>query len=202
MNYQIADCKFLGAYRDGDPSTGFSKPEVALIGRSNVGKSSLINRITATRNLARTSNTPGRTKELMLFEGVLSGNRAAKRKIILADLPGYGYAKVSKVERANLQNLISTYLHNRNELQVVCLLNDCRRLPEEEEFLIRKLVYDRGIALQIVLTKCDKLKAGQRVKQIKEVAAGYGLEPADLVLTGDKMPVSSFWESIAVRLND
>jgi GTP-binding protein EngB required for normal cell division len=81
-------------------------------------------------------------------------------------------------------------------LQVICLLNDCRRLPEEEELVIRDLAFQNGRILLVILTKLDKLNRRQRDKQVKAVARAYGLEPEDLILSGEKYPTESFWERI------
>lgn len=132
-------------------------PEYAFIGRSNVGKSSLINMLCGIRKLARVSNTPGRTRNVEHFkvEGTLAGNAPW----LLADLPGYGYAKISKSERATWHDMIRTYLRERESLQCTFLLVDSRLPPQSNDLEMINWLGTEGIPFVIVLTKCDKLGA-------------------------------------------
>ncbi len=125
-------------------------PETAFAGRSNVGKSSLINALTNRKTLARTSNTPGRTREINFFD---LGNRLG-----LVDLPGYGYARASKTEARQWSKLVLDYLHGRPRLRRVCLLIDARRgiMAADEE--VMKLLDEAAVSYQVILTKVDKLK--------------------------------------------
>lgn len=132
-----------------------SLPEYAFIGRSNVGKSSLINMLCNINKLARVSNTPGRTRNVEHFrvEGTLnSGN-----PWMLADLPGYGFAKTSKTERAAWEVMIRTYLRERENLQNVFLLVDGRLDPQQNDLDMVQWLGENGIPFCIVFTKCDKL---------------------------------------------
>jgi GTP-binding protein len=179
--------------------------EVAVIGRSNVGKSSFINRICNKRHLAHASSTPGRTQHVVLFS--LSLERSAPKEgapvvpVTLADLPGFGYAKLSKRERGALGVLIDSYLEQRNETRIVCVLNDVRRDPEHEELAVQAYASERGVPYVIVLTKCDKLTRSELAKRSREVARAYGLEPADLIITGDKVPVQPLWARVLLILD-
>lgn len=136
-------------------------PEMAFIGRSNVGKSSLINALTNRKNLAKTSNTPGRTRQLNFFR--------VPEKLMIVDLPGYGYAKVSKKEVKAWTRLIKDYLRGRRPLRRVFLLVDSRHglKPSDLEFM--ELMADSAVSNQIVLTKIDKIKAGELEGVIKKV---------------------------------
>ena len=125
-------------------------PEIAFAGRSNVGKSSLVNALTGRSTLARVSNTPGRTREINFF---LLGSR-----LMLADLPGYGYARVSKVESARWTELVFAYLRGRPNLRRVVLLIDARRGLLEHDVEVMNLLDKAAVSYQIVLTKIDKLK--------------------------------------------
>lgn len=171
-------------------------PEIAIVGRSNVGKSTFINRLTNQNQLARASSTPGRTKELVLFQIKVKEERKKDKTIILTDLPGYGFAKVSKSQRENLQAMISSYVQHRENLSVVCILNDIRRPPEEDELGIRALAYERGAIVLVIATKCDKLSPNQRNKALAELARGYGLEPDDILISGEKLSMRPIWERI------
>ena len=143
-------CEFImGAAREDQlPATELA--EVAFAGRSNVGKSILINALTGRKALARTSNTPGRTREVNFF---LLGE-----KLMLADLPGYGYARASKSSIANWTELIERYLKGRRPLRRVCLLVDARHGPKDSDRAAMALMDEAAQVYQIVLTKADKMK--------------------------------------------
>ena len=135
--------------------------EVAFAGRSNVGKSSLINSLTGRKTLARTSNTPGRTRQVNFFD--LAG------RLMLVDLPGYGYARAPKTEIAEWTTLIEDYLRGRAQLRRVCLLVDARHGPKETDRQAMALLDQSAVPYQIVLTKCDKLKEGQLQVRIDRI---------------------------------
>jgi GTP-binding protein len=126
-----------------------SLPEIAFVGRSNVGKSSLVNALTGRRMLARTSNTPGRTRQLNFF--------ALDDRLMLVDLPGYGYAEASKSAIQAWTRLIQHYLRGRASLRRVCLLLDARHGTKEADRPIMRLCDAAGLSYQVVLTKTDKL---------------------------------------------
>jgi GTP-binding protein len=151
------------------PPTGV---EVAFAGRSNVGKSTLLNGLLERKGLARTSSTPGRTREVVLFEA-----KAADGALLtLVDLPGYGYAKRSKAERASWGDMVEDYLLGRSTLTSVVLLVDCRRGIEfEEEELLKMLASPartsrRKLETLIVATKLDKLIVAQRKPVLQKIA--------------------------------
>ena len=143
------DCKFVFGSSDYFKLPNSNLPEVAFFGRSNVGKSSLINSITGRQSLARISKTPGRTKQLNFF--LLSD------KLHLVDLPGYGYARVSKKEKENWFNLTRKYLEKRKNLSTVLVLIDSRRGIMEVDEIIMKFLDSCAISWSLVLTKIDKL---------------------------------------------
>ena len=154
-------------------------PELAVAGRSNCGKSSLINAFTRHNRLARTSSTPGRTQQVVFFQVTLPG----EQPFSLVDLPGYGYAKVSKSMRRAWGELISRYIEARPNLQSMLLLIDARRThAAEEDDLIRRSG-DRGLQLQVVLTKADKLKKSQRFGVAQAAKRALGLARAPLLFS-------------------
>jgi GTP-binding protein len=157
------ECTFLGGAVDDRGLPGTDIPEIAFAGRSNVGKSSLVNALTGRKTLARTSNTPGRTRELNFFD--LGG------RLRLVDLPGYGYAKAARSEVKAWNRLILYYLQGRPNLRRVCLLIDTRHgvKPNDEE--IMALLDRDAVSYQLVMTKADKLPAGPLAAQIAAVAA-------------------------------
>jgi GTP-binding protein len=142
-------------------ASGFPRPdlpELAFAGRSNVGKSSLLNALVGVPGLARTSNTPGRTRLVNWFR--VEPPRG--RSVAFVDLPGYGYAKVAKSERAAWQPLVEAYLGRREVLRSVLLLIDARRGGEEEEVELLDYLVRAEVPVQVVLTKADKLAKAKR----------------------------------------
>jgi GTP-binding protein len=148
----------------GFPAEG--PPEVAFLGRSNVGKSSLLNRLVARRSLARTSKTPGRT-QLVNFFSV----RRPERELRFVDLPGYGWARVSKRERRAWQALVESYLAKRAALRLGILLQDVRRDPGPDEVDLLPWLAARGVPVIGVLTKVDRLSARERSERLRAFAS-------------------------------
>ncbi len=139
-------------------------PEVAFVGRSNVGKSSLINALVRRKNLAKTSNTPGRTQLINFF---LINHRYA-----FVDLPGYGFARVPEAVRRNWGPMVETYLKERSNLRLVILIMDIRRDPAAHDLDLLQWLNDCRIPVLLVLTKIDKLSKSQvwfRARQIEEM---------------------------------
>jgi GTP-binding protein len=148
------EAKFISsAFALGD-CPRWERVEVALAGRSNVGKSSLLNAITGTKGLARTSKTPGRTRCVNFFE--VGANLA------LVDLPGYGFAKMSRSDAAKIAGLLADYLRERRQLVALVMLIDARRGPEREELDLAAAVRERGLELIVAATKSDKIRNAER----------------------------------------
>ncbi len=145
----------LGSGREAKHWPKPSLPEYAFIGRSNVGKSSLINMLCHINKLARVSNTPGRTRNVEHFR--VEGTLTSERPWMLADLPGYGFAKASKDERALWQKMIQTYLRERENLQNVFLLVDSRLDPQKSDLEMVQWLGEENIPFVLVFTKSDKL---------------------------------------------
>ncbi len=145
-------CTFLGAAVEAARLPETTLPEVAFAGRSNVGKSSLVNALTGRRTLARTSHTPGRTRQLNFFD--LGG------RLLLVDLPGYGYARASKTDIKHWSALARGYLRGRPELRRVCLLIDARHGAKDSDREIMAELDQAAVSYQAVLTKADKVKPG------------------------------------------
>lgn len=146
-------CEFVWGTGDIESLPPQSLPEIAFVGRSNAGKSSLINALTNRKTLARVSHTPGRTREINFFK---LGSR-----LMFADLPGYGYAKASKAMAAEWQKLIFAYLRGRASLRRVLLLIDARRGVLDLDRDVMRLLDEAAVSFALVLTKCDKLTAGE-----------------------------------------
>jgi GTP-binding protein len=152
------ECGFVAAAAELERLPPATLPEIAFFGRSNVGKSSLINALTGRNTLARTSNTPGRTRQLNFFD--LAG------RVLLVDMPGYGYAEASKSEIARWTGLIDLYLKGRSTLRRLMLLVDARHGVKDNDRTMMDRLDKAAVSYQLVLTKLDKLAAGERDKQI------------------------------------
>ena len=135
-------------------------PEVAFIGRSNVGKSSLINSLCRHRGLARTSGTPGKTQTINFFK-VLMREGVYRRPFHLVDLPGYGYAKTGQEKRKIWSRFIADYFTQSPYLRLVCLLVDIRHAPMPSDIEMFRRLADKGLPLQLILTKADKISKNQ-----------------------------------------
>lgn len=146
------------------------RTEIAFCGRSNVGKSSLLNALTNRKALARTSHTPGRTQQLNYFD--------LGSKIYLVDMPGYGYAKVSKKQRAEWGDLIRTYLRGRPNLRCVFVLVDGRHGLKDSDREIMKMLDESAVHYRVILTKCDKVKKSEREKLLASLSEELKKHPA------------------------
>lgn len=143
------------------------RPEIAFAGRSNVGKSSLVNALTGRKTLARTSNTPGRTQELNFFEM----GHDMQQPAYLVDLPGYGYAKIERKKVHAWTRLVKDYLRGRPNLRRIMLLIDSRHGLKENDREIMTMLDEAAVNYQIVLTKLDKLKVAERDKILEKTKA-------------------------------
>jgi GTP-binding protein len=148
-------------------------PEVAFAGRSNVGKSSLINKLVRRRKLARVSNTPGRTREINFFD--------VNGQFILADLPGYGYARVSKEKRAEWLPLIDSYLRGSPMVRGIVQLLDARRTPSDDDLTMLEFLAELGTPTIVVATKVDKLRNSERAQHLAVIVGAAGIEADQLI---------------------
>ena len=176
MKIQGVDLLVAAAQAADFPAPG--PPEVAFLGRSNVGKSSLLNRLVRRKALARTSRTPGKTRLVHWYRVARPGG-----ELWLVDMPGYGYAKVSKQERRRWQQLAESYLEGRSSLRVAVLLQDLRRDISEDEELLIDWLEARKIPVLVALTKVDKLKPMRRAARVRALRAQLGLPAARVLPT-------------------
>jgi len=186
---KVSAAAFVGAATEPGRFPPPSRPEIAFAGRSNVGKSSAINRLLGGRKLARTSNTPGRTQQLNFFD--------VDGRLVFVDLPGYGYARVSHAQRAAWRPLVESYLGTRGVLAGIVLLVDARRGLEDEEHALLDFAaaIERPVAL--VATKIDKLNRRERdrtVAALRVAPASMPVIPFSAV-TGEGVDV--VWRTIA-----
>lgn len=168
------DVRFLAAASGPRQYPPGRLPEVALAGRSNVGKSSLINVLVGRRKLARTSQIPGKTQLIHFY--------MVENLFVLVDLPGYGYARVPERIRRNWKAMVENYLTQRRELKLVVLLLDARRTPCQMDLELKQWLQARGIPLMAVATKVDKLSRGQRSAQIASIARAMGLTSQEILV--------------------
>lgn len=151
-----------------------SVPEIAFVGRSNVGKSSIINTLTNRKNLARVGATPGKTREINFYN--------IEDKLNFVDLPGYGYAKVSKEKKSTWGDIIETYLKSRQQLKLVILLLDIRHAPSADDKIMYDWIKSYGVPYMIVATKADKISRGQVKPSLSMLKKELGItDTAELV---------------------
>ena len=150
------------------------RPQVAFAGRSNVGKSSVINRLLNRKNFARVGAAPGKTVHVNYFN--------IDNAFYLVDLPGYGYAKVSEQEKQRWGKMVERYLHGSKQLKAVFLLIDIRHDPSANDKMMYDWIVSQGYYPIIIATKLDKIKRSQKDKQIKAVRNGLGLVPGTAVI--------------------
>ncbi|HDI58911.1 MAG TPA: YihA family ribosome biogenesis GTP-binding protein [Desulfobacteraceae bacterium] len=170
------------------------RPEVAFAGRSNVGKSSLINRLVNRRRLVKTSSTPGRTQLINFF--------LVNQNLYFVDLPGYGYAKVPAKVQRTWAPMVEAYLGARPTLQAVVVIIDIRRLPGREEHDLLARLRQQHVATLPVLSKADKLPRMHQLTRQRTIAESLGLAPADLILFSAKSGQGrrELWQAIERRI--
>ena len=167
------------------------KPEVAFAGKSNVGKSSLINALMNRKSYARISATPGKTQTINFYN--------INDCLYLVDLPGYGYAKVSEKEKAQWGRLIERYLHGSGQLKAVFLLIDIRHEPSSNDRLMYSWIVEQGYEPVIIATKRDKIKRSQVQKHVKMIKEALSLVPGTKVIpfsSSTKQGRDEIWEMI------
>ena len=165
-------------------------PEIAFSGRSNVGKSSLINTLLNRKHLVKTSSTPGRTRLINFFE--------INAAFLFVDLPGYGYAKVPLSVKQKWRPMIETYLLTRKTLKGVVLIHDIRRVPGQEEHQFIDWLCHFNIPRMLVITKSDKLSKSNRIKNRKSIAESFSVDENELTLFSTKLRLGkdAVWEGI------
>lgn len=176
------------------PDTGLS--EVALSGRSNVGKSSFINSMIGRKNMARTSQQPGKTQTLNFFN--------IDDQLIFVDVPGYGYAKVSKSQREKFGKMIEEYLTKRESLKLVIQLVDLRHNPTEDDVLMYNYLKHFDIPTLVICTKEDKIAKGKIQKHIKNIKEKLDLDPDDTIISYSSIQNTKqqqIWDLIANYFN-
>lgn len=171
--------------------------EVAFVGRSNVGKSSMINALTGRKKLVRVSNTPGRTRTLNFFDVELMRD-AERHRVRLADLPGYGFAKASKADKAQWVDMITTYLEKRHHLEAVVSIIDAEVGPTPDDLTTLDYLQAHERRILVVATKMDRLPKARRKPRLHQLAEQLSL-PREAVLafsSVEKLGVEEVWEAL------
>ncbi|MGR6835355.1 ribosome biogenesis GTP-binding protein YihA/YsxC [Syntrophomonas erecta] len=168
---KIKQAEFIGVYVDLKLLPGDNKPEIAVVGRSNVGKSSFINRLANQRNLAKSSSTPGKTRTINYYQ--------INQEWYMVDLPGYGFAKVSRAEQRRWGQLIENYLSQRKQLKGVILLVDIRHSPSQGDMMMMDWLIHYQIPVLIVANKADKISRGARPKYLTVIRKAFNLAASE-----------------------
>ncbi len=170
----IKKAEFKGVFVDIKQLPEEALPEIALVGRSNVGKSSLINKLVNRKKLAKSSSTPGKTRTINYY--------LINDEWNMVDLPGYGYAKVSKLERAKWGKMIEAYLSQRQQLKGVLQILDIRHPPSSEDLMMKDWLSHHAIPVLLVATKADKISRGARAKHLAVIRK-------DLKIPAGQLPI-------------
>jgi GTP-binding protein len=165
------------------PSDG--RAEIAVLGRSNVGKSSFINRLCNKKKLARESATPGRTQEFNFFDIEYKRTSGQRGVLYLVDLPGFGFARMEAAKREQLSQMTVEYIITRESLSAVCLLNDCRRDPQRDELAVLDLVKSHNRDLLIIATKCDKISRSEWQRRKSALSNLYDISVENILDAGE-----------------
>lgn len=191
----VLEAEFLVSATGPEQGAGWpapGPPEIGFIGRSNVGKSSLLQALLGRRGLVRISKTPGRTRLINFFTVKLLDQKQP-RSLLFVDLPGFGYAKVSRTERADWQGFMEAYLGGRTSLVAVVLLVDARRALEDDELVLAEWLTDRGVRVIPVITKTDEVPKHKRklvaLEAQASLRAAFGGKAPLPLLTSTTMPL-------------
>ena len=185
---------FIGSFPDPAVRLSPSLPEIAFVGRSNVGKSSLLNALTGRAGLARVSGTPGKTAHINVFR---------LPEFYLVDLPGYGFARASKSVRESYRTLVDGYLRRRERLMGVVWLLDVRHLPSKDDIAMHELLIESGTSVLAVFTNADKLGRQAQATQSRAIARALGLDESQTQLVSSEtgQGIADLGASILAALN-
>ena len=199
MQWEIIRAEYVASAVKESQFPAGDEPEVAFIGRSNVGKSSLINSLCRHNGLARTSGEPGKTRTVNFFRVWFKREDGLRRSLFLVDLPGYGYAKRSKSERQDLLDWTQSYFRSSKRLRLVVQLLDVRRELQPLDMTVHRWLLDEGLTVQPVATKIDKLSRSAVGSALKALRTGLGMS-VDAPLLGYSALTPSGRSELLARL--
>lgn len=182
MQWEIIRAEYVASAVKASQFPEGEEPEVAFIGRSNVGKSSLINSLCRHNGLARTSGEPGKTRTVNFFRVWFKREDGLRRSLFLVDLPGYGYAKRSKTERQDLLDWTQSYFRSSQRLRLVVQLLDIRRELQPLDLTVHRWLQDEGLTVQPVATKIDKLSRSAVSSALKALHTGLGISAENPIM--------------------
>ncbi len=170
---EIKSADFITSMADYGPFNGKGLPQIAVVGKSNVGKSTLINKLCRRNKLARTSATPGKTRLINVF--------LLNEEFHLIDLPGYGFAKVDKQEKLRWGKMMQDYFETAEELKHVFCLVDIRHEPTEDDITMNRFLREMDIPFTVIATKADKISRGARSKQLAPICRALLVQPWEII---------------------
>ncbi len=194
MKIRSAEITMSAVNRSQYPDEGI--PEIALVGRSNVGKSSTVNTLLNRRNFARTSQTPGKTRTINFY--------LINKEFFFVDLPGYGYAKIAKSEKEKWGVIMERYLQERDELCAIFLLVDIRHEPTNDDVMMYEWITHFGYNCVVIATKADKISRGQYQKHMNIIRKKLQMDPNEKILpisSLKKTGVEEIWNEIINQYN-
>jgi GTP-binding protein len=201
MMIKIQASSFIASYPSHTLLEEGDRSEIVMLGRSNVGKSTLVNRITGRKSLANTGRTPGTTKLINVYGVDLVADQQQKFSLVLLDFPGFGFGKFSKSKRSSVRREVVDYLRGRGHRRgLVCLLNDAYRDPGEDELALCRLSASEGWELLVIITKIDRLNQSERHARLRNLEVAYGMSKEDFFITGRDQKGESFWMHVLERL--
>ncbi len=180
MSARVLSAEFVTTATEAKGYPTSPAPEVAFVGRSNVGKSSMINKLAMRKKLVRVSHTPGRTRTLNFFDVTLA-HKGGTRVVRLCDLPGYGFAKASKTDRADWQLMISKYLETRRDLKVIVTIIDAEVGPTSDDLKMLDYLVAQKPKLLVAATKIDRLNKARRKPRVLELQKMLELPPGTVI---------------------
>ncbi len=178
----IKGASFITSMAEYSNFNGIGLKQIAVIGKSNVGKSTLINTLCNQNKLCKTSGTPGKTRLINIFN-IDVAKDDKKSAFHLVDLPGYGYAKVSNTEKLRWGNMMDDYFHKSEQLCLVLHLVDIRHDPTNDDIIMSNFLRNVGIDFKVVATKADKISKGARMKHIAPICRALNVQPWEIVVT-------------------
>ena len=170
---EIKKADFITSLAEYGPFEGKGLPQIAVAGKSNVGKSTLINKLCRRNKLARTSSTPGKTRLINIF--------LLNEEFHLVDLPGYGFARVDKKEKARWGQMMQDYFTRAEELRHVLCLVDIRHEPTEDDVMMNRFLRETGIPFSVIATKADKISRGARSKYLAPICRALLVQPWEII---------------------